>query len=114
MPPESVGSALPGESPVTRSMCVTDILFPCTEVLLYFLSCCNKVLECFSETCTEFQINTSSAKRVVDIYLNASVSIFTYITNRWPQELVSAKLPQLIMCQHPTYINRQIIQKENQ
>ena len=63
MLPESVGSALPGESPVTRSICVTDILFPCTEVLLYFLSCCNKILECFSETCTEFQKNTLEVLR---------------------------------------------------
>ena len=32
MPPESVGSALPGESPVKHSVCVTDVLFLCTEV----------------------------------------------------------------------------------
>ena len=52
-------------------------------------------------------------KELLIFNLNASVLIFTYITKSWPQELVSAKLPQLIMCQCPTYINRQIIQKEN-
>ena len=37
-------------------------------------------------------------KIVVDIYSNMGVSIFTYITNHQPQVLISAKIPQSIMC----------------
>ena len=46
------------------------------------------------KTCTKVQINTSSAKKVVDIYSDMGVLIFTYVTNHQPQALVSAKIPQ--------------------
>ena len=45
------------------------------------------------KTCTKVQINTSSAKKVVDIYSDMGVLIFTYVTNHQPQALVSAKIP---------------------
>ena len=40
-------------------------------------------------------INTSF---VTQTLLTRDVSVFTYITNHWPQALVSAKIPRSIMC----------------
>ena len=37
-------------------------------------------------------------KKSVDTDSNAGVSIFTHIANRWPQVLVSAKMPLLVTC----------------
>ena len=64
---------------------------PAQRCLLYCLSQSNKILEFPSKTHTTFQINSWSAKNVVDIYSNTGISLFTYITNC--QALVSAKFP---------------------
>ena len=40
----------------------------------------------------------SKCKKSVDTDLNTGVSIFTHIANRWPQVLVSAKMPLLVTC----------------
>lgn len=49
------------------------------------------------KTCTKAQVNTLSAKKIVDIYSNMGVLIFTYLTNYQPQPLVSAKIPIFIL-----------------
>ena len=64
MPPQSVESALPGESTV-KSIFVIDVLSPAQRCLLYCLSHSNEIIECFSKTCTKFQINTLSEKKLL-------------------------------------------------
>lgn len=76
----------------SRGKCICNrCSVPCTAVSATFcLSHSHETLECFSKTCTKFQINTLSPKlKVVDIYSNAGSSIFTYIMNCQPQALVS-------------------------
>ena len=94
----SVESALPGEGSVKHGIFVIDVCSPTQRCLLYCLSHSNEILECFSKMYTKFQINTLSAKKVADIYSDAGVSIFTYITNCQPWVLVSAKIPWSVMC----------------
>ena len=57
---------------------------PCTEVPAIGPITLQQNIRYFSQTCTKFQINTSLAEKVADIYSDMGVSILTYITNHWP------------------------------
>ena len=49
----------------------------------------------FLQFIDQTHINTSF---ITQTLLTRGMSIFTYITNHWPQVLVATKIPQSIMC----------------